>query len=264
MKLDLNEINKLSPPGLWDLAALSGFITTLLAVIEARIGGAQMARFCERMLARQSRDLRIKARENLNMRIKAWVLQSPQRIAFVRRVIGERAIKRWRKNRLADYALTKHFGDWKRKFPNGFAGFGGVQQNWSHKPAINPAPRTYNWKPFALVKIFNVGRFLYGRSRPDPKLEQTRAAYLKLWGVDIQDKNKGKNKGGLQRGKRAMKPICFTPDELVPEAASAEKDAQSAGVVTPEKAGEIPIYPPRKNEHEAAENLDDYLIREPP
>ncbi len=261
MKLDLIEINKLSPPGLWDLAALSAFITTLLAVIDARIGGAQMVRFCERMLARQSRDLRIKARENLNMRIKAWVLQSPARIAFVRRVIGERAIKRWRKNRLADYALTKHFGDWKRKFPNGFDGVGGVQQNWSHKPAVKPAPCTYNWKPFALAKIFNVERFLYGRSRPDPKLEQTRAAYLKLWGVDIQDKNKG----GVQRGKRAMEPICFTPDELVPEVAtSAEEDTQSVGADAPEKAGEIPIYPPRKNEHEAAEDLDDYLIREPP
>ncbi|MCF6275348.1 MAG: hypothetical protein L3J05_06260, partial [Robiginitomaculum sp.] len=131
MKLDLIEINKLSPPGLWDLATLSALTATLLAVIDARIGGAQTARCCERMLVRQSRALRIKTRENLNMRIKAWVLQSPQRIAWVRRIIGERAIKRWRENRLADYALTKHFGDWQRKFPNGFGGFGAVQQKLS-------------------------------------------------------------------------------------------------------------------------------------
>ncbi|MCF6274501.1 MAG: hypothetical protein L3J05_01900 [Robiginitomaculum sp.] len=227
MKLDLNEINKLSPPGLWDLAALSAFVATLLAVIDARIGGAHMARFCARMLARQSRDLRIKARENLNMRIKAWVLQSPDRIAFVRRVIGERAIKRWRKNRVADYALTKHFGDWKRKFPNGFGGFSGTQQEQSRKPVAKPASHTYNWKPFALVKIFNVERFLYGRTKPNPELEQMRAAHLKLWGVDIADKNKGT----LPRSKRAMKPIRFTPDELTPEMAA-------------EQVGAITIIPP--------------------
>ncbi|MCF6221411.1 MAG: hypothetical protein L3J65_09880 [Robiginitomaculum sp.] len=241
MKLDLNEINKLSPPGLWDLAALSGFVTTLLAVIEARIGGAQMARFCGRMLARQSRNLRIKARENLNMRIKAWVLQSPQRIAFVRRVIGERAIKRWRKNRLADYALTRHFGDWKRKFPNGF---GGVQQEQSRKPAVKSTPRTYNWKPFALVKMVNVERFLYGRSRPDPKLEQARAAHLKLWGVDITDKTKSET----PRDKRALKPIRFTPDELAPEVAIGTAET------SPEKAGEMTIYPVLGNKQKTAEN----------
>ncbi|MCF6221933.1 MAG: hypothetical protein L3J65_12550, partial [Robiginitomaculum sp.] len=193
-------------------------------------------RFCERMLARQSRDLRIKARENLNMRIKAWVLQSPQRIAFVRRVIGERAIKRWRKNRLADYALTRHFSDWKRKFPNGFAGFGGVQQEQSRKTAAKPASHTYNWKPFALVKIINVERFLYGRSRPNPKLEQARVAHLKLWGVDIQDKNPDKT----PRGKRTMKPVCFTLDELAPEVAIGAAEAEVAA----EQGGAITIIPP--------------------
>ncbi len=216
-----------------------------------------MVRFCERMLARQSRDLRIKARENLNMRIKAWVLQSPDRIAFVCRIIGERAIKRWRKNRLADYALTKHFGDWKRKFRGGF---GEAPQEQSRKPAVKPSPRTYNWKPFALVKIVNVERFLYGRSRPDPELEQNRAAHLKLWGVDIQDKNISR----MPRNNRAMKPICFTPDELTPEMAigSAETEvaAEQCGKITPippPVSGHRPEEPPPRDTVQATS-------REPP
>ncbi len=233
MKLDLIAINKLSPPGLWDLVALSAFVATLMGVIDARIGGAHMARFCERMLARQSRALRIKARENLNMRIKAWVLQSPDRIAFVRRIIGERAIKRWRKNRLADYALTRHFGDWKRKFPNGF---GGVQQEQRRKTAAKPASHTYNWKPFALVKIINAERFLYGRTKLNPALEQARVAHLKLWGVDVQ----GKNQDKTPRGRRAIKPVCFTPDELAPEVAIGAAEA----AVAAKQVGEIIIIPP--------------------
>ncbi|MCF6220597.1 MAG: hypothetical protein L3J65_05755, partial [Robiginitomaculum sp.] len=219
-------------------------------------------RFCERMLARQSRDLRIKARENLNMRIKAWVLQSPQRIAFVRRIIGERAIKRWRKNRLADYALTRHFGDWKRKFPNGFAG---VQQEQSRKPAVKSTPRTYNWKPFALVKIVNVERFLYGRVRPDPEQEQSRAAYLKLWGVDISDKYKS----GTLRSKRTAKPVNFTLDELTPEAAKGvPQDAKNQGKVKPKKASAIqPHSPPREPfepEKLTMENVTVKLEHKPP
>ena len=226
------------------MAALSGFVTTLMAVIDARVGGAQMVRFCERMLARQSRALRIKARENLNMRIKAWVLQSPQRIGFVRRVIGERAIRRWRKNRLADYALTRHFGDWQRKFRGGFSG---TQQEQSHKSAVKPTPRTYNWKPFALVKIVNVERFLYGRTKPNPELEQARVAHLKLWGVD----STAMNKGGVQRGKRTIKPICFTPDELAPEVAIG---APERAEKLPEKAGEMTIYPVLGNKQESEES----------
>ncbi len=262
MKLDLIAINKLTPPGLWDLAALSALITTLLSVIEARIGGAQMARFCERMLARQSRDLRIKARENLNMRIKAWVMQSPERIAFVRRVIGEAAIRRWRKNRLADYALTKHFGDWKRKFRGGF---GEAPQEKSRKPAVKPTPHTYNWKPFALVKIVNVERFLYGRARPDPELEQSRAAYLKLWGVDIRYKNKSET----PRNKRTAKPVNFTLDELAPEAAKGVlQGAKNQGKVKPKEASTIqPHSPPREPfepEKSTMENVTVKLEHKPP
>jgi len=37
MKLDLIEINKLSPSSLWDLRVLSALITTLLGVINALI-----------------------------------------------------------------------------------------------------------------------------------------------------------------------------------------------------------------------------------
>ena len=121
MKLDLVEINKLSPPALWDLGALSVLISTLLGVIKARVGGSRSVCFYTCMVVRLANELRAKTRENLNIRIKAWVLQCPERIAWVRGIIGEVAIRRWRKNRLADYALTNYFGDWKSKWPNGFA-----------------------------------------------------------------------------------------------------------------------------------------------
>ncbi|MCF6275935.1 MAG: hypothetical protein L3J05_09255, partial [Robiginitomaculum sp.] len=155
-------------------------------------------------------------------------------------------------------ALTKHFGDWKRKFPNGF---GGVQQKQSHKLAVKPAPRTYNWKPFTLVKIFNVERFLFGHRKPSPDSIELQAAYLKLWGVDIQDKTKS----GAPRSKRAMKPVSFTPDELAPEAATGvSQGAEKPPKKIPEKLGIATIYPSPEYEFEETENFDNNFIREPP
>ena len=150
MKLDLVEINKLSPPGLYDLGVLSALISTLLSVIEAGIGGSLSRLYYIRMAAHHSNELREKVRANLNMRIKAWVLQCPARIAWVRNIIGEAAIRRWRKNRLANYALTKYFGDWQKKFPNGFES---RSENPTRQLARRQKLRAYNWKPFASQNI---------------------------------------------------------------------------------------------------------------
>ena len=168
----MHEIRLLSPRGLWALAPVRGLIGALLLLVKS--GGGQYAPLYMRMLVQQSESLRKGIRENLNIRIKAWVMQCPARIAWVRGIISEETIKQWRKNRLADYALRKYFGDWKRKFPDGFKtdGFKNRQKkNQMRKSSFERTARPYIWKPFALVKIINVYGFLYGRP-PSPLAQQ--------------------------------------------------------------------------------------------
>jgi hypothetical protein len=236
MKFDLVEINKLSPPGLWNLVTLTAFIDTLRGVVEAGIGGSRAVLIYSHMVVRYSREFRLKTRQNLNMRIKAWVMQCPKRITYVRSVIGEAAIKRWRTNQLADYALTKYFGDWKRKFPDGFGGgFEGLHQKQKQalKPTFQKYLRPYNWKPFVLTKIINVERFLYGRSRRNPEMDARQAAYLKLWGVDILDTDchyPMGAKGAQPRRQRSFKPVEFTPADLVQQAAGNISESISESI----------------------------------
>jgi len=229
MKLDLIAIHKLSPPGLWDTEALSAFISSLYLVMARGVGSR---RVYGRMVLRFSRELREKIRDNLNMRIKAWVLQCPIRIAWVRGIIGETAIKRWQQNRLANYAFTRAFGDWKTKFSGGFARRAN-NQGRRFKAAFTQNMRTYTWKPFALVKTVNVYGFLYGQRGSDTERELVRAAYLKLWGVDIRD---GGNihKWRQPRLPRQLKPVEFTPYELVPEEA---EDFEEHIKTVPEEEG---------------------------
>jgi len=223
MKLDLVEIGKLSPPTLWDVGVLSAFIACLLRAVDAGVGTRLVY---GRMVLRFSQELREKVRENLNMRIKAWVLQCPDRIAWVRHVIGEVAIRHWRQNHLLDYALTKYFGDWQTKFSDGFTRKGTQKRrDFSTKfiRKIRAYNCPYNWKPFALVKIKNVTGFLYGKTTPDLECEEQRVAHLKLWGVDSMDAgNTPKSKH--PRTPRALKPVRFTHSELALKA--AEETAQ--------------------------------------
>ncbi len=226
MKLNLVDIRELSPPGLWDLGVLSALISTLLAVIEAGVAGRSSVHLYLRMVVRHSKELRAKAQDNLRLRIKAWVMQCPERIERVRRIIGEAAIRRWHKNRLADYALSKYFGDWQKKFPFGFHnGREGEHAARTRAAKTRAAKiretsnqhehRTYIWKLFSLTKICNVEGFLYGQSRQSrqcTKIGERRAAYLKLWDTDILIGLKGTQ----PRTKRSFKPVEFTPYELVP------------------------------------------------
>ncbi len=157
------------------------------------------------------------------MRIKAWVLQCPVRAAHVRGIIGAVAIGQWRKNRLADYALTKYFGDWRRKWPNGFTNPDGFINNDTKlrrqtAPKFTCQPRAYKWKLFALVKIVNVRKFLFCTSKPDfqssvRQESEMQDAYYKLWGVDILQTGCA-GQWTTPRGARSFKPIRFTPYEL--------------------------------------------------
>jgi len=257
MKLDLVEINKLSPPSLWDLGVLSALITTLLGVIKAQICSGRSAHFYARMLAQHSHELRDKTRENLNMRIKAWVLQCPERTAWVRRIIGEVAIRRWRMNRLADFALTKAFGDWQGKWPNGFE-HKDNKTGYEFTRRYRQLKRAYNWKFFALTKIINVERILYGQTRPDPKADaevaEMRAAYYKLWGTDILDRQT--KMWSQPRTARTLKPIRFTPYELEDMREETEADiTEKIDAVEKIDAGEI--YPPPKPKPKLEHQRDD-------
>jgi len=215
MKVDLIEINKLSPPGLWDLGVLASVIAMLRGVMASGHGSAFL---CARMMLHFSESLRERTRDNLNMRIKAWVMLCPNRIAHVRNIIGEAAIRRWRTNRLADYALTRYFGDWQRKWPNGFsAGRSDREPKRPCTPKYAGNIRAYNWKLFALVKIVNVQAFLYRKPKPDQQSRQIQDAYYKLWGVELGD-SEPVRKTTQPRGARSFKPIRFTPDELETEA----------------------------------------------
>jgi len=252
MKLDLVEINKLSPPSLWDLGALSVLISTLLGVIQARVGGSRSEHFYARMVVRLTNELRAKTRENLNMRIKAWVLQCPERIIWVREIIGKAAIRRWHKNRLANYALSKYFGDWQRKWPKGFSRPDNKQSRiFSQRdtPRYRQTNRAYNWKPFALTKIVNVERVLYGQTRHDPQADEMRAAYYKLWGTDIQETPS--RTWSQPREERALKPVEFTPHEL---GRDVREQIESGGV---ENISTEIIYPPPKTIPKVEQKIED-------
>ena len=259
MKLNLVEINKLSPPLLWDLGALSVLISALLGVIKARVGGSQSVHFYARMVVRLTNELRAKTRENLNMRIKAWVLLCPERIAWVRGIIGEVAIRRWRKNRLADYALSKYFGDWQSKWPNGFARPDDKQYR-TFSRTYKYENRTYNWKPFALTRIVNAERILFGQTRPDPQAGEIRAAYYKLWGTDIQETptRTWSHQVSWRRESRALKPVEFTPYEL---GVGIQGEAEADSV---KQIGAVKIYPPPRLKTKYEYDYEDEDENKPP
>ena len=233
MKFDIVDIQKLNPPGLWPLKSLAALIDILLKVVEAGIGGSHSVLVNSRMAARLSREFRRKKQENYNIRVKAWVMQCPERIAWVRGIIGERAIRYWEKNRLADYAFTEAFGDWKAEFPNGL-GRKKAKPVERSKPKVACKTRTYIWKPFALQKIENVEGFLYGRNASKMVLvggfDERREDYDAHWTVGTTDKLILKNWSQL-RTPRNFNPVKFTPEELVPEAATGSPETK---IETPE------------------------------
>jgi len=254
MKLDLIAIRKLSPATLWDLAQLTALISTLLSVISCGFCDAATVRLSGRMLKQYRRELHERALDNYNMRIKAWVMQCPNRIAYVRSIIGETAIKTWRKNRLLDYAFTQTFGDWQDAFPHGLkrkdkAPNQKITRKFTRKSTRNF--RAYVWKPFALVKIANAERILFGQEvtrlahSAKAQIKDLQAATFKLWNVDIADTSGGE-KSTQPREPRAMNPVRFRPHELVSEAATGMPEDV---VETTKSVDDEPeIFPPPKTD----------------
>lgn len=190
-----------------------------------------------------------------------------KRIAWVRQIIGEAAIKRWQQNRTADYVLTQNLGDWESLLsrqvePEDRGDMSGRPQPEIHQPTTTPdtTRRPYEWKPFALVKIANVLGFLYDKPVPDAETQAQRAAHYQLWGVDILETENIQNRAqhwaqhwaqnwAQQREPRGLDPVRFTPEDLVPAAATG----------IPQAAGETPDAA-----NTAEHALDDVEIFPPP
>lgn len=219
-------------------------IDMLLRLMNSGAGLAYMS-----TVRRYRDELREKVQDNLNMRIKAWVLMCPARIEWVRQIIGEAAIRKWQKNRLADYALSKYFGDWQTKFPNGFTRDDSAEIGKPPRIIVNKT-RAYNWKPFTLVKIANIERILFGQNISKPVADTAIEGMCKWQHASAPH----------MRAPRAMKPVEFTPHELVPAEVSS-----TVGVVEDGKHNTVrkKIRPPLEHKKLASKNLESKKAQEP-
>ena len=156
---------------------------------------------------------------------------------------------------MADYALSKYFGDWQSKWPVGFARPDN-QHSRTYTPQHEQANRAYNGKHFALTKIVNVKRILYGQTKADPEADEIRAAYYKLWGTGIQETPT--RIWSQPRKERALKPVEFTPYELGTDM-QGEAEADSA-----KQIGAVKIFPPPKLKIEYKSDCEDEDENKPP
>jgi len=150
MKLDLIAIEKLSPAGLYPLADLRMMISLLVRVIRAGIGSVRDKRSYAYTLVQHKRQLRDLSAHNQHLKIKAWVKQCPERVAWVRSVIGEATIRIWVARLRAAYVSP-------RKMRNDWEGKPGVKTKLKHRPR----PR----KAFALVRVSEIEKLLPFRPR---------------------------------------------------------------------------------------------------
>jgi len=208
MKLDLATIHKLTPPGLYELADLRAFVVLLVRVVRLGIGGGKYAKFYAHMLVRHTKELRTKTRANLNLKIKAWVLQCPKRIIQARSVIGEAVIRRWIIRMRAAY-MSPRLMD------------AGLQKNRQAKnPDVKPGHiyRPGPRKPFALARLEDVEKLLPFRPRWPRTIEPvftTETGNLRhgarLAGAEHMGKLQQPNPPNPAN---SHKPVRFFPSEL--------------------------------------------------
>lgn len=216
----MKTIEKLRPPGLLDVSVLTRVIVLLYGVIERHAHDSRAVLKLTRIIGRLQKQDRENRNFNLNMQIKMWVMQCQDRIAWVRGIIGEAAIRRWQ--RRYDIALGRNVpsslsqaATIKNKTPKDR-----VQRQLVHGVGRSRAVRPYDWKRFGLVPLSEV---------------------VIIAGVENSARNVTKvtNKIGQwsqPRSNREMKPVTFMPFELRLEAAK--------GIAT--CAGAKPEPPPPK------------------
>ncbi|MBL4854389.1 MAG: hypothetical protein JKY25_09140 [Robiginitomaculum sp.] len=207
MKLDLIAIEKLCPAGVTPLADLRAFVLVLVRVLELGIGGARDVKSYAHMLAQHSQELRTKTRSNLNLKIKAWVKQCPERTAWVRSVIGEAAIRSWVARLRTAYTAPKTVGNRREEKPDA---------KRRDKPR-SYKPRTH--KLFALVRLSEVEKLLPFRPRWPRNI---RPAFSSDTGNLRHAARTANHLASLElsekphpaRTPRPQKPIRFFPSEL--------------------------------------------------
>jgi len=137
---------------------LAGWIDTggaliILEILQrhlaAHLGDAKLVRKIVRTIAMVSKEAWQQAQYNINLQIREFMLSCPKRRAFVRSVIGEAAIKRW-----------------KTRYRNSFD----VPPDEDEKPKGKPrkARKPYKWKPYALPEIYNMFKGLSFALPPFP------------------------------------------------------------------------------------------------
>lgn len=141
MKLDLDEIQKLTPPGLHNLRPMLLVVEVITALITKQVVGSPIMLKLIRTLGRYQKQARDNEAYNLAVRIKFWVMAEAERRAWVRRIIGENNIRRWQER--YDNLHRPHLGKPapKRQAPT----------NPSKLPTMTVKP--YVWKRFAMANL---------------------------------------------------------------------------------------------------------------
>ncbi len=240
MKLDLPAINKLNPPGLHALEDLQAFVLLLARVIGLGIAGASFA--AASVLVRYNKELSKKNRANLDVKIKTWVLSCPGRIADVRSMIGEAAIKAWAKRMRAAYfapPLRKTIAAGQEtKIP---VGKSGLHYDTNSEPAELA-------KPFALARLADVEKLLPFRPR---------------WPrhVGAHSSHKGSTAKNPRQARQVSRhhPVRFFPSELGVSALSSKTDGQKAAKNQandpPDKFSQTTKSPKTDNRHQSQQTL---------
>ncbi len=122
------------------------------------IGDVKKMRDITRIITKVSKEMLLQSQHNLNLQIREFVLSCPKRIAFVRGVIGERAIRNWK-------IRDKNILNMPEPYPE------------RDNAKTRKTPKTYNWKPYALPpiaillkrSIYVFPTFPYSPAFPRPK-----------------------------------------------------------------------------------------------
>jgi len=233
MKLDLIAIEKLCPVGLTPLGGLRAFVSVLVAVIRLGIGSVRDKRSYAHMLVQHRKTLREQAQHNQSLKIKAWVKQCPQRIAWVRSIIGEAAIRSWIARLRAAYISPRWLGDEGNK--------PGRQCRGEYRPRPY-SPRPYSpqtGKAFALARLSEVEKLLPFRPRWPRNVRRVVSD-------ETGNVRHAVRLTSFEHSVKPQKPVRFFPSEIgvkirVPEIKS-QKVAQKYIEAPP---AQLPENPPR-------------------
>ena len=234
MNVEYGYINTLKPTGLHDLAPLRAVQEMIVLVMNTPQVLALMGAGAERLFARQmkhcAKHLTKSLHHNFSLRFQMWVRSDIERIKWVRSIIGEAAIRKWRIRSQAEYLvqIMLDIRDEARQksidagegFIDPLKAFIGEQpyyhdprashefmENGGHPAPEHTKPRQKTmWKPFALARL-NTGPLALPINIVPPMPPMLPMPPMPTRPIAGTAK-------GQKRGKRNFQPIRFYPDEL--------------------------------------------------